>query len=109
MQTGKIIELHVTESITALRVKELIRDNENIIVRKQRLIFDGNQLHNNSSLEIYKVQDESTLYLFPRVVSPGDYRIYVKTLIGQTITVMVFKSDTIDQIKQKISEDPEGM
>jgi ubiquitin C len=111
MQTGKNIELHVTERTTTIQVKEMIRDHESIPVFEQRLFFDGKPLYNIDVLENYNIQNKSTLYLLPRPrakPTSGGFQIFVKSL-RKILTIIVFQCETIDQIKKKISEDPEGM
>jgi ubiquitin C len=105
--TGQISELRVTERYTVFQVKEMIRDYGGVPISKQRLIFNGKELRSNNMLEDYNIQKESTLYLLPRRIS-GDYFIYVRSLTGKVIEVLVSNGDTIYEVKQRI-EDQEGI
>ncbi|CAJ0905239.1 728_t:CDS:2, partial [Entrophospora sp. SA101] len=103
-QTGKIIEFNITERDAILNVKKKIKVSEGIPVDKQNLTFNGERLSNDSFLEDCNIQNGSKLYL----QETSDCFVYVKTLIGKTITVFVDRFDTINIFKQKI-QDMEGI
>ena len=50
----------------------------------------------------YNIQKESTLHLVLRL--RGGMQIFVKTLMGKTITLEVESFDTIDNVKAKIQD-----
>ncbi|CAJ0911178.1 19622_t:CDS:2 [Entrophospora sp. SA101] len=70
----------------------------------RNLTFNGERLSNDSFLEDCNIQNGSKLYL----QETSDCFVYVKTLIGKTITVFVDRFDTINIFKQKI-QDMEGI
>ena len=104
--TSKTIILEVEPSDSIENVKTKIQDEEGIPPDQQRLIFAGQQLKDNHTLEDYNIRKESTLHLIPRL--HGGMQIYVKTLTKKTITLEVESSDSIENVKTKI-QDKEGI
>ena len=61
--TGETITLGVGPSDTIKKVKEKIRDKEGFPLDQQRLIWDGKELEDSSTVSDYDFSNESPLYL----------------------------------------------
>ena len=106
--TGKIItlEAEASDTIENLKTRIQIHDQDVTPPDQQRLFLTGQELENCRALCDYKIQKDFTLHLLTRVHE--GIQIFVKTLIGKTITLEVEASDTIENVKAKI-QDKEGI
>lgn len=104
--TGQTIMLTVTPRDTVAQVKAMIEQQEGIPVAKQRLIFVGNQLHDDHYFLDYRIEHESAVHL---VVREGDsFEVYVRAPSGRSHVFEVNPGDSVDQLKTKL-RDREGI
>lgn len=104
--TGQTIMLTVTPRDTVAQVKAMIEQQEGIPIAKQRLIFVGNQLHDDHYFLDYRIEHESAVHL---VVREGDsFEVYVRAPSGRSHVFEVNPGDSVDQLKIKL-RDREGI
>ncbi|KAK7108511.1 polyubiquitin-like [Littorina saxatilis] len=101
---GKTITVEVSPSDTVATVKAKVEEKEpDFPQHKQRLLYGRDvQMDDGRSLTSYSVKDGDTLHLLIRSVVP--MQIFVKSLIGKTVTLDVNASDTVLQLKRQVEE-----
>ena len=104
--TGKVIALEVEPSDMIENVKFKIENKEHIPLHQQQLIAKGKQLEDNRTLSDYNIQNLGRLYLVLSL--KGAMQIFVETFTGETVTLQIEPSDTIENVKAKI-QDREGI
>ena len=97
-QQAVMIPLDVWLNDSIDSVKFQIQDIVHIPADQQRLRFNGVLLQDGSDLYEYSIQEESTLHL--EVAGS----VSVMTPAGREITLSLFGSDTVDNIKRMIQE-----
>ncbi|KAM0053231.1 putative Ubiquitin-like domain-containing protein [Helianthus debilis subsp. tardiflorus] len=104
--TGKFVSLEVKGSDTVGSVKLKIQAKEHIPFDRQELIFNEVVLENQYTLSNYSMRNQSTLIVTGKSVEM--MKINVKISTGKTISLTVFLTDTIADVKRKIY-DAEGI
>jgi len=105
--TGNTISLDVDPYYTIDNVKAKLQEEEGFPMSQQQLIFAGNRLKGNRTLKDYDIPAEATLGLMLRLRGGArkEYMLlFVKTFIGNTITLHVQPCDTIDNVKAKLQK-----
>ncbi|KAL4590598.1 hypothetical protein LXL04_003533 [Taraxacum kok-saghyz] len=101
---GKTLTLEVERSVTIGKVKSKIQDMEGIPRHEQRLIIAGENLEGSRTFADYNISRYCSIKLHLSLRFEDDMRIFVKTLIGKTITLVVESSDTIANVKAKLED-----
>jgi len=96
------IKLDVEPKDKIQTVKSIIKNKTGIAYEDQRLFFGRKQLEDDHTLFYYDIKKESTLYLREKTIT---YPIFIKTLKGKTITLIVEPIDTVIEVKEKIQEE----
>jgi len=106
---GETLRLQCNPTDTVDNLAGQIQFKEGMPPSEQRLMFRGCVLESGRTLSEHGITKESTLYLIQRLdFGDGGMDIFVKTLTGKTLTLIVEASDTIDNVKAKI-QDKEGI
>ena len=97
---GNNIIINAQETDTISKIKQKLKDKENISPDKYSVIYNEKELNDFKTLKDYKIRKESTLKLSLR----EPISISIKTLNGEIISLEVQLSDTVKYIKKKIKE-----
>ncbi|XP_038718888.1 polyubiquitin-B-like [Tripterygium wilfordii] len=97
--TGEIVKLEIKAQFTVRDIKEIIGSMIGVSVIDQDLCFGGERLENCKTLAFYNIFEESTLE-----IQPLSFQIFVKPQSGNTVLIDVFPFDTIENVKQKVSQ-----
>ena len=95
----KKIEIDVEYSDTIGNIKQKIKDKEENLPNHYKLTFDKMELKNNLTLKDYNIEKNCTINL----IKINTIQIFVENLNGKKIVLEVEYSDTIEDIKDKIS------
>lgn len=100
---GDTISLVVESSETITKLKKRIRDTDTTPISQYGLIIAGKNLEDGRTLSDHNIQNESTLHMVLITFQSGtEMQIFVKPLTGKTITLMVYISETIGDVKEHI-------
>jgi len=97
---GKTLTFRVEPTDTIEDVKDKVEEKIGLPVPDQRMLFDGEELKNDPTLEDYDIQNGDTLFLDPM-------KIHIKHYDGRIITLDVQPDDKIDDIKERVEEKAE--
>jgi len=108
---------------TVALIKRMIKEKTNYPEERQTLVFAGQILENNKTLEYYNIRPKedaknssqsslaTTMYLVPKdqqrensSSSGSSFQLFFKTLTGTTYTLDVCADETIDSVKEKLQD-----
>ncbi|CAH1427206.1 unnamed protein product [Lactuca virosa] len=102
--TGETISLVVDSSETIGNVKKKIRKIDGTPISRYSLIIAGKNLDDGRTLRDQNIQNGSTLHTTLRFKAGGEMQIFVWTLTGKTISLVVHKHENIGDVKEMIQE-----
>lgn len=121
---GRTIALEASLNDTISALKSRIQEMEGVPSNQQQLLLGGDPLNDSMKLRDFNLHTESTFHLTlsPSAIKnaetssqpsqrigrvsarPEPMTIYIRNLMGKTITVEVLPTDTIRTLKTRISE-----
>ncbi|XP_023770760.1 polyubiquitin [Lactuca sativa] len=102
--TGETISLVVDSSETIGNVKKKIRKIDETPISRYCLIIAGKNLEDGRTLRDQNIQNGSTLHMTLRFKAGSEMQIFVRTLTRKTITLVVYKAETIGDVKEMIQK-----
>jgi hypothetical protein len=99
---GKSHWLAVSEGETVKDLKKKIAQIEDLPVEQQTLVYNGEPLDDNKTLDYYEIQDQNTIQLLSNTPT-ATIRLNIKRLTGKTTVINnISLVDTIKNLKIKI-------
>ena len=100
----KTLDIQIPGSSTVSEVKEKILASEGTPVADQKLFLGSRELSDRAPLSDYNIRTGTTLNLqiTRRTTAPQKF-IYVRNLLGKTVAVEIMPSDTVGDVKTRIS------
>lgn len=102
MLTCRTLTFNVEPSDTVASIKALISDKEGIDPAQQKLIFAKKQLEGGKTVAECDITEGSTIYL--GLIVKEDISIFIKAPTGWTTSLNVELSDSVENLKAKVSE-----
>ncbi|KAM3146627.1 hypothetical protein pb186bvf_001157 [Paramecium bursaria] len=99
--SGSVLTIPVKSQYTIRQLKDIIYHKKQIPQNMQRLQFMGQRLKIQNTLNDHKINKQETIQMIIEM-SGGGWHMFVKTLLGKTLTIEIEASDTLYQIKEKI-------
>ena len=112
--TGNTITIQAGASDTVETLKAKIQDKDGTSPDQQRIIFNGKQLEDGTTVSLNRIRHLDTLHVVLRLsggglqAAGGTMQLFVLTLTGKLFPLEVESSDTIYDVKAKI-QNQEGI
>lgn len=106
--TGKTLTIEVTPQDTVEVLKAKIQDIEGVPIDQQRLIFSGNQLEDERTLEDFNISSESVLHLILRLRGGGIPMFFLNVAMPScsVIQQVVNEQTTVSEVRKLLEKDP---
>ncbi|KAM6544509.1 hypothetical protein CsatB_025245 [Cannabis sativa] len=94
---GKLLSFQVQVLYTVCNLKTIVESFIGCPVDECKMVYAGKELEDCKSLAFYEIEENSNLELQPCWI-----QILVKTWSSKTITLHVMRSNTIEEVKEKL-------
>ena len=82
-----------------MNIKKLLEDKVHLLVKYQKIKYNGIELNDEETLSQHNIKNESVLEVIFKSEKTGNV-VFIKTLIGKTIVLDVKPDYTIEDIKE---------
>ena len=104
LKSGKTITIDIVPGIKVIKVKELIRMQVEIDPKRQILIYNGQKLDNEKTLEQCNVPPQSNLKLIEDMSeSETTLQITINMIKGEKKLIIVTTDTTVKKLKEDIN------
>ncbi|EDV21887.1 uncharacterized protein TRIADDRAFT_29688 [Trichoplax adhaerens] len=98
--TGQFLSLNVELDQSICHVKELLHQQTNIPMEKQRLLLANKQLKDTETLRCYGMQENDTINMVLKL--PRRIPLHIKMNHDKTITIEIESNSTVADIKEVV-------
>ena len=99
-----MISFDINNDSTIKDIKEKVRYIMHISPSEQFYVFNGGILFDNNTLSYYNIDEGNVLTLLTYLPKNDTIEIFIKTLVGKTIPLIVKPTDKVIDVQYKFQE-----